>query len=268
MFSIITKKQIIHKHLSFEDRCKLMSDYTQSKTNIAMIYGRIPLVGGRLLDKTNDVPGIIIGDDIYFFICDDCVWILGKELADRMSTGEYIIFGFWDKKSFNGKSPTPYFVEYLDHPIHKDYKYIQENDLEEMRQAIQSVIDDLDLQRNQDPQYHLEAIHYILEYHNLYHADSTVLFEFRDIMDHLKENWVYSNNSIILGLINVLSGELAKHGYLDMSKDDYDFRRVFKLTDKGVMLMNALRLEGLDSAYSEPYTHDFYDRSGWTDVDE
>ena len=268
MFSIITKKQIIHKHLSFEDRCKLMSDYAQSKTNVAMIYGRIPLVGRRLLDMTNDAPSIIIGDDMYFFICDECVWLLSKELADKMNTGKYIIYGVWDKKSFNDKSPTPYFIEDLDHPIHKDYKCISENDLDKMRQVIQSVIDDLDLQRNQDPQYHLEAIHYILEYYNLYNADSTVLFDFRDIMDHLKENWVYSNNSIILGLINVISGELAKHGYLDMNKDDYDFRRVFKLTDKGVMLMNALRLEGLDSAYSEPYRHDFYDRSGWTDIDE
>lgn len=268
MFSIITKKQIIHKHLSFEDRCKLMSDYAQSKTNVAMIYGRIPLVGRRLLDMTNDAPSIIIGDDMYFFICDECVWLLSKELADRMNTGKYIIYGGWDKKSFNDKLPTPYFVEDLDHPIHKDYKHISESDFDKMRQVIQSVIDDLDLQRNQDPQYHLEAIHYILEYYNLYHADSTVLFDFRDIMDHLKENWVYSNNSIILGLINVLSGELAKHGYLDMSKDEYDFRRVFKLTDKGLMLMNALRLEGLDSQYSEPYRHDFYDRSGWTDVDE
>ena len=268
MFSIITKKQIIHKHLSFEDRCKLMSDYTQGKTNIAMIHGRIPLVESRLITKSPDVPGIIVSSDAHFFICDGCVWLLSNELVDRMDTGEYIIFGFWDKESFNDKSPTPYFVEYLDHPIHKDYKYIHENDLEEMRQIIQSVIDDLDLQRNQDPQFHLEAIHYILEYHNLYHADSTVLFDFRDIMDHLKENWVYSNNSIILGLINVLSGELAKHGYLEMSKDEYDFRRVFKLTNKGMMLMNGLRLEGLESTYSEPYTHDFYDRSGWTDVDE
>ncbi len=86
MFSIITKKQIIHKHLSFEDRCKLMSDYTQGKTNIAMIHGRIPLIGRKLLDMTNDAPSIIIGDDMHFFICNECVWLLSKELAERMNT--------------------------------------------------------------------------------------------------------------------------------------------------------------------------------------
>lgn len=268
MFTIITKKQIIKKQLKHNDLADIILEYSSGGTNIAMINGHIPHICNLSKDDSSSTPSIILGAVVYYFIYDECIWILDNYIAEKILKGNTILVGSWSKKAFDNKTPIIYFTEPINHRIYKDYEYLSENDIKEMMDSMKELSDKMNLQTNMDPQWHFNAIHYVLEYHNMNTCKYNKLYDHLTYIDYMDNNWINtSNNNIIIGFINILSTELARYGFLNMSIGNYDFFRKFTLTDKGRVLMNALRLEGLDSDYSEEYRHDFWDRDGWNEED-
>ena len=268
MFSIITKKQIIKKQLNHNDLADIIMEYSNGDTNIAMIDGHIPHRFNLFKDDNSSTPSIILGDVVYYFIHDECIWIVYNHVAEKILKGNTILVGSWSKKAFDNRIPTVYFTEPINHRIYKDYEYLSENDIKEMMDSMKELSDKMNLQTNMDPQWHFNAIHYVLEYHNMNVPKYSRLYDHLTYIDYMDDNWINSSdNNIIVGFINILSTELTRHGFLNMDTEEHDFFRKFTLTDKGRVLMNALRLEGLDSDYSEEYRHDFWDRDGWNEED-
>lgn len=148
MYTIITKKQIIKRQLKDNDLTDVIMEYSNGDSNIAMIDGRIPHTYDLFKNYDSKPPSIILGDVVYYFIHDECIWLVYYHLAEKILRGNTILLGSWSKKAFDNKTPIVYFKEPINHLIHKDYEYISENDIKEMMDSMKELSDKMNLQTN------------------------------------------------------------------------------------------------------------------------
>ena len=201
-------------------------------------------------------PGILLEEDVYYFMWDKVAWIVTKEIYDRLDDN-HVLVGDFSKELFDEKKPTnARVVEITVDENEKSNIYDIINDeeqLKKMSEAIETLIDkDLKVGRAgfvEPPRYAIMAIMDEILYR----------FSFVDVYNEADEIDIYEAiglpadddcyelpNYIILGFKNIVWELLSNHGYVEYGTSlDYAW-----LEEKGLYALAALRWEALSADYN------------------
>ena len=292
MLNVITKKYII-KHTFGNDEALHMSrdafidrymhtiyPYPECIRPVAMYWGRIQadeydnhpgyikeadvwddnVGGGESPDwKTSNVivnkprPGILLEEDVYYFIWDRVSWIVPKDIYDKLDDN-HILVGDFSKEVFDKKMSTNARVAEITVNECKEtniYDIINdEEQLKKMSEAIDTLMNK-DLKVGQDgftepPRYAIMAIMdemlYKFPFVDVYNDDDE--FDIYEAIGLPMNDDCYElPNYIVLGFKNIMWEMLCDHGYANYGTSlDYAW-----LEDKGLNALAALRWEALSA---------------------
>lgn len=298
MLNVITKKYII-KHTFGIDDLHLSRDafirnymstiypYPENVKPVAMYWGRLQVDGynnhpGYIKesdvwddnDKDSDWssnkvtvnkprPGILLEEDVYYFMWDRVAWIVTKETYDKMDDN-HVLVGNFSKEIFDKKVPTnarvveitvdeneksniydiinneeqlKHMSEAIDTLMNKDLKVGQAGFMGPSRYAIMAIMDE---------------ILYRSSFVDIYNEDDEI-----DIYEAIglpaDDDCYELPNYIILGFKNIVWELLLNHGYVDYGTSlDYAW-----LEDDGMYALAALRWEALSAKYNDNIMYAF-----------
>lgn len=298
MLNVITKKYII-KHTFGTDDLHLSRDafianymstiypYPENVKPVAMYWGRLQVDGYnnhpgyiKEADIWNDNdedsnwssdnvtvnkprPGILLEEDVYYFMWDRVAWIVTKEIYDSLDDN-HVLVGNFSKERFDKKVPTNARVVEITVDENENsniYDIINdEEQLQNMSEAIDTLINK-DLKIGQagfmgPSRYAIMAIMDEILYRS----------SFVDICNEDDEIDIYEAiglpvdddcydlpNYIILGFKNIVWELLLNHGYVNYGTSlDYAW-----LEDDGMYALAALRWEALSARYNDNIMYAF-----------
>ena len=291
MLNVITKKYII-KHTFGTDDLQLSRDafiekymstiypYPENVKPVAMYWGRIQadeynnhpgyIREADIWDDNDEDsnwssdnvtvnkprPGILLEEDVYYFMWDRVAWIVTKEIYDSLDDN-HVLVGDFSKELFDKKMPTNARVVEITVDENENsniYDIINdEEQLKNMSEAVISLIhDDLNVGRAgfiEPPRYAIMAVMdeilYRFSFVDIYNEDDEI-----DIYEAIglpaDDDCYELPNYIILGFKNIVWELLSNHGYVNYGTSlDYGW-----LEDKGMYALAALRWEALSAEYN------------------
>lgn len=298
MLNVITKKYII-KHTFGIDDLHLSRDafirnymstiypYPENIKPVAMYWGRIQadeynnhpgyIREADIWDDNDEDsnwssdnvtvnkprPGILLEEDVYYFMWDRVAWIVTKEIYDSLDDN-HVLVGDFSKELFDKKMPTNAHVVEITVDENENsniYDIINdEEQLKNMSEAIVSLIHE-DLNVGQagfmgPSRYAIMAIMdeilYRSSFVDIYNEDDEI-----DIYEAIglpaDDDCYDLPNYIILGFKNIVWELLLNHGYINYGTSlDYAW-----LEDDGMYALAALRWEALSAKYNDNIMYAF-----------
>lgn len=301
MLNVITKKYIIKHTFGIYNKTYLSRDafierytntiypYSEHISPVAMYYGRIAnnhtnhpgyiqeaekwddnsVDEGDLNWDINNLklnqprPGIILEEDVYYFMWNRVSWIVPKDIYDSLDEN-HVLVGNFSKETFDEKMPTN--ARVVEITVDEDGKsniYDIINDEEQLKQmsnAIDTLIDkDLHIGGAGFLEPQRYAIMSIMD--EIIHR-----FPFVDISNDEDESVIYEAiglpadgdcyempNYVILGLKNIVWELLSNHEYVNYGTSlNYGW-----LEDKGWDALAALRWESLSAKHGDNIMYAF-----------